>query len=102
MRNLRKALEGAVQKGKSLSEMAKDLGMEEREVCFHLDICGIEAGLTHPPIITSARSRKGKPSLAEYFRSYAGQSFQDMAKELGVAHSTVEQYYQIFVKTIGG
>jgi len=102
MRNLRKALEAGVQKGKPLSEMAKDMGMEEREVCFHLDIFGIEAGLTHPPIITNARSMKGKPSLAEYFRSHAGQSFQDMAKELGVAHSTVEQYYQIFVKTIGG
>jgi predicted ArsR family transcriptional regulator len=94
-----KALERAAEKELTLSEMAGSVGLTEREVCFHLDANNIRTNVTFPPIIQSVRET-GK-SLSEYFRDNAGASFQRMAAELGVAHSTVEQYYKIFVKAVG-
>lgn len=84
----------------SLSEMAAQAGISERDICFHLDAEGIEAAVALPPIILNAR-KQGAKSLAEYFRKNTGKSFQNMAEDLGVAHNTVAQYYQIFVETVG-
>ena len=96
MKRKYKAIVKMLEHGKSVSEMAAALDTAERVIYFHLDSLG-EKDMTFPAIIVNARGL-GSKSLAEYFRGNAEKSFQDMAKDLGVAHSTVEQYYQIFAK----
>lgn len=96
----RRQLEKMAAKGESVSEIAAALDIAEREIFFHLDSMDALSDMTFPAIIANSRKTWGK-SLADYFRANAEKSFQDMAKDLGVAHSTVEQYYQIFTKSVG-
>jgi len=95
----RRMLEKMAAEGRGVSDIAAALDTAEREIFFHLDLIDVHVDEIVPVIIANAR--KFGTSLADYFRKNAGKSFQDMAKDLGVAHSTVEQYYQIFTKTVG-
>jgi len=77
-----------------VGQVARDLKSPKREVFFWADAFGISIEDLPPKAIASARRRK--VSLRDYFLKNFGQGVGWMAEDLGVAFTTVEEYYAVF------
>lgn len=75
-------------------QVAKDLRSTRREVFFWADAFDIEVEDVRPKIIEAARE-KGL-SLRAYFLKNVMNGVGWMADDLGVAFTTIEEYYAVF------
>ena len=75
-------------------QVAKDLRSTRRDVFFWADAFGIDVEDVKPKIIEGARE-KGL-SLRDYFLKNVMNGVGWMAEDLGVAFTTIEEYYAVF------
>jgi hypothetical protein len=78
----------------SCGQLAKDLRCARKEVLFWADAFNVATVDYLPKIVRAARGKK--MSLRSYFLKYFGKGVGWMAEDLGVAYTTVEEYYAIF------
>ena len=75
-------------------KVAKDLRATRRDVFFWADAFDIDVEDVKPKIIQSARDNK--MSLRSYFLKNFVNGVGWMADDLGVAFTTIEEYYAVF------
>lgn len=78
----------------SCGQIAKDMKCSRREVQFWADAFDV-AVVDYAPKAVQAARKKGL-SLRGYFLKNFGQGVGRMAEDLGVAFTTVEEYYAVF------